>query len=169
MQITPTVRSRLTRALEKLAEAQMEECPMRIALDHTAARGGLRPDAGAYASASEEMAWRRLTFLARTAAERRRRNITRLLDAAMDRCERRNLAAAGAMRGQPDLTPPPEVAALIQRLQVRLHWELRPPHTNQEALDELFELQRAFMPYCDDEDGDADGIAWGRLTAAAGR
>jgi hypothetical protein len=142
---------------------------MSTALDHIVPAGGARPGSGAYASVSQDMAWRRLRFLARTAAERRRRYIMRLLDAAIGECERRNLAAADTKCGQPALPPPPEVAALIQRLQVRPQQEVRPLHSNQEALDELFELQRPFMPHGDDEDADPEGIAWGRLTPAADR
>jgi hypothetical protein len=103
---------------------------------------------GQIASASDAMEEARREELARTRAERHRRHMVRLVDLALDQCERRNLAAAGPGRGQPPTTqlPPPAMAlALIEWLQLEQGEELRPPARNQQALDELFRLQEAYL------------------------
>jgi hypothetical protein len=113
---------------------------------------------GAYANANEDIAGARREILARTAAERRRRHIVRLLDVAIDQCERRNLTAPGAMLERRELRPPGLAVALIESLQWELEREARPPRSNQEALDMLFGLQRAFLPCSDDDDDDAQPV-----------
>jgi hypothetical protein len=110
------------------------------------------PGASAYVKVTKDMALMRRRHLDRTAAERRRRFVVMALDAAIDQCERRNLAATDDKRGTPDLVPPELVAALIEQLQRELDREIRSPRSNQEALDVLFDLQRAFLPYSDDDD-----------------
>jgi hypothetical protein len=94
----------------------------------------------------------RRELLARTAAERRRRHIVSLLDAAIEQCERRNLAAADTGLERPEPRPPALAVGLIESLQWELERRVTPPDSNQEALDMLFGLQRAFLPYCDDDD-----------------
>jgi|SRR5882672_1344683 len=110
---------------------------------------------GAYMGATMDMARMHRQFLVRTAAQSRRRYLVRLLDLAIDQCELRNLAAPDEMLGRPDLPAPQQAVALIARLQLELYGESRPPHSNQDALEMLFGLQRAFMPYCEDDDDPA--------------
>jgi hypothetical protein len=93
-------------------------------------------------------------FLVRTAAQRRRRHMVRLLDVAIDQCQLPNLGAHDEMRGRPDPLAPQQAAALIERLQRELYGGSQPPQSNQDALDTLFGLQRSFMPYGDDDDDD---------------
>jgi hypothetical protein len=114
------------------------------------------PGAGAYANVTRDMARMRRQLLDQTAAERRRRYMLRVLDAAIGQCERRNLAAPDEMVGTPALCPPHLVVALIERIQGERGLEIRPPHSNDEALDLLFELQQAYMPFAADA-GDDDG------------
>jgi hypothetical protein len=110
------------------------------------------PGAGAYANVTRDMARMRRQLLDQTAAERRRRYMVMVLDAAIGQCERRNLAAPYEKWGTPDLTPLDTVAGLIEQLQRELDREILSPRSNQEALDVLFDLQRAFLPYSDDDD-----------------
>lgn len=125
---------------------------MSIFVDNTRPVGRPWPSPGAYANATNEIAWMRQQLLDRTAAERWRRYMVMVLDAAIDQCERCNLSAPDGMRGMPDLPTPELVAALIERLQIQLDREIRQPRNNQEALDELFQLQGRFLPDSDDDD-----------------
>jgi len=123
---------------------------MSTSFDHTSLSFG----AGGYSFATAHMAALRRELLRRTAAERWRRHMLRVLDAAVDQCERRNLEAPDGIGDGP---PQELVVALIEQLQVELRREVRPPLCNQDALDMLFGLQRAFMPYCDDDDDPEEG------------
>lgn len=125
---------------------------MSITLDRTAPLSSPLQFDGAYTQANQYMARMHQQLLVRTAAQRRRRYVVGLLDIAIDQCERRNLSAPDQMRGRPDLRAPKQAATLIERLQLELYGESRTPQSNQQALDILFGLQRAFMPYCDDDD-----------------
>jgi hypothetical protein len=114
---------------------------------------------GRIASASDAMEEAVREELARTRTERQRRHMLRLIDLALDQCERRNLEAAGPGRGQPPLTqlPPPAMAlALIEWLQMEQGGELRAPACNQQALDELFRLQEAYLLEAPEGDGELD-------------
>jgi len=123
---------------------------MSAIFDHTSHSLG----AGGYSIATAHMAAKRHEVVRRTVAEHWRRHMLRVLDAAVDQCERRNLAAPDGIGD----TPPPElVVALIEQLQLELRRKVRPPRRNQDALDVLFGLQRAFMPYGDDEDDPEEG------------
>jgi hypothetical protein len=64
-----------------------------------------------------------------------------VLGVAIDQCKRRDLAAPNRLTAAPE-----QVVSLIEQLQLVLHHRIRPPLTNRDALDMLFELQRAFMP-----------------------
>lgn len=125
---------------------------MSVFVDKTGPFGRPWPGPGAYANAANEMAWMRQQLLDRRAAERWRRYMVMVLDAAIDQCERCNLAAPDAMRGMHDVPTPELVIALIEQLQIELDREIRPPRSNLEALDELFQLQGTFLPYSDDDD-----------------
>jgi len=121
------------------------EVLMSTTFDHTSLSFG----AGGYSFATAHMAAQRRELLRRTMAERWRRYMLSVLDAAVDQCGRCNLAAPD---GITDMPPPELVVALIEQLQLELRQEVRPPRWNRDALDTLFVLQRAFMPYCDDDD-----------------
>jgi hypothetical protein len=102
----------------------------------------------AIAEASAAMVREASHRLESTAAERRRRQVLRLIDLALEQCEERNLAAAGPGKGVApprDLEPPPMVVALIDWLQLQEGGPAQPPTCNQEALEELFRLQQAYL------------------------
>jgi hypothetical protein len=102
----------------------------------------------AIAEASAAMVREASEQLASTAAERRRRQVLRLIDLALEQCEERNLAAAGPGKGVApprDLGPPTMVVALIDWLQLQEGGAAQPPRCNQEALEELFRLQQAYL------------------------
>jgi hypothetical protein len=102
----------------------------------------------AIAEASAAMVREASEQLASTAAERRRRQVLRLIDLALEQCEERNLAAAGPGKGVApprDLEPPPMAVALIDWLQLQEGGSAQPPTCNQEALEELFRLQQAYL------------------------
>ena len=122
--------------------------PMEVVMSTTFDHASLSFGAGGYSFAVAHMAAQRREMLRRTVAERWRRHMLSVLDAAVDQCERRNLAAPD---GIGDVAPPELVLALIEQLQLELRREIRPPSCNQDALDMLFGLQRAFMPGSDDD------------------
>jgi hypothetical protein len=102
----------------------------------------------AIAEASAVMVREASDQLASTAAERRRRQVLRLIDLALEQCEERNLAAAGPRKGiapPRDLGPPSMALALIDWLQLQEGGAAQPPQRNQEALEELFRLQQAYL------------------------
>jgi hypothetical protein len=149
-QITQTVRCRLTPPGGTLTANAQGGILMSIFVDTTTSAW---PGAGAFANVARDMARMRRQLLDQTAAERRRRYIVMVLDAAIGQCERRNLAAPYKKKwGTSDLAPPAPVAGLIEQLQLELDREIRSPGSNQEALDVLFDLQRAFLPYSDNDD-----------------
>jgi len=125
------------------------EVAMSTTFDHTSPSFG----AGAYSSVTAHMAVLRRELLRRAAAEYWRRYMLSVLDAAIEQCERRNLAAPDGVSAVP---PPKRVVDLIEQLQGERDLEIRPPCSNQEALDVLFELEQAYMPFAADA-GDEDG------------
>ena len=86
---------------------------MSTTFDHTSLSFG----AGGYSFATAHMAAQRRELLRRTMAERWRRYMLSVLDAAVDQCERCNLAAPD---GITDMPPPELVVALIEQLQLEL-------------------------------------------------
>jgi hypothetical protein len=107
---------------------------------------------GQFASASNEMVEALREDLARTRAERHRHRMLLLIDLALDQCERQNLATGGLGSGQP---PPPAMAlALIEWLQLEQGRKPCPPARNQQALDELFRLQEAYLLEAPEDDGE---------------
>ncbi len=102
----------------------------------------------AIAEASAAMGRSQSDRLASTATERRRRRVLRLIDLALEQCEERNLAAAGPRKGTApprDLAAPPMAVAMIEWLQLQEGGEAQPPERNQDALEELFRLQGAYL------------------------
>lgn len=99
-----------------------------------------------------------LAELARTAAERRRRRVVRLIDLAIGQCEAANLAAAGpgkaSVLARPSAPVPARAAALLLWLQLEAGEQLRRPFRAAEALDELFRLQVPYLLCGDDDDDD---------------
>ncbi len=79
--------------------------------------------------------------------------MTQIIPTAIEQCERRNLEAPDGVSAVP---PPKRVVDLIEQLQGERDLEIRPPCSNQEALDVLFELEQAYMPFAADA-GDDDG------------
>ncbi len=101
-----------------------------------------------------------LEELARTAPTRRRQ-LVRLIDRAIDQCERANLAAAGdlpsSVYDRPAAPVPPAVAALLAWLQLEARESSSAPSTAVEAHCLLFRLQ---MPYlCGGASDEDDQVA----------
>ncbi len=88
---------------------------------------------------------------ARRAARQHRRQRMRLIDAALERCERRNLGL-GNMALAWRVPAPGMALAVIELVQQELGMEAEPPRSNQEAIEELFDLQSAYMPFADRDD-----------------
>jgi hypothetical protein len=86
--------------------------------------------------------------LASRRPERRRRHLVRLIDLAITQCEEVNLGASPPAKGMgpPAGLPAPALAvAMVHWLQADADQPARRPSTNQEALDELFRLQGAYL------------------------
>jgi hypothetical protein len=120
---------------------------MNITMDDTTAT-----TAGRYSCASVDIARLRFALLQRTAVCRWRRHMVMVMDAAIDQCERRNLAAPDELRGSANLQAPDLVASLVEQLQADLGLGVRRPRSNQDALDTLFELQLFYMPNADKDE-----------------
>ena len=100
------------------------------------------------AGASQTMVDSQRQALARGRSERRRRQLVRLIDLAIAQCEQVNLSVApedSGLRPRARLSAPPLAAAIVKWLQEAAGEPRRPPATNQEALDELFRLQDAYL------------------------
>ncbi len=97
--------------------------------------------------------------LARTAGDRRRRHLVRLVDLAVDRCEQANLSAPGA-DGGPGPAVPVLALRLVEWLQAEAGEAPRRPMDSREALNELFRLQEVlpFLPGEAAEGGDDDEV-----------
>ncbi len=103
---------------------------------------------GRIAGASQAVVRSRQESLVRSLPERRRRQLVRLIDLAIDGCEQVNLEGAPDARGQrppPSVSAPAIAAVLVEWLQEAAGEPRRPPATNQEALEELFRLQEAYL------------------------
>ncbi len=92
------------------------------------------------------------------AFDRWRRYMVRVLDVAIEQCERRNLTASASIAAS-DLRPPDLVAALIDQLQVLHNLDGHSPRNNQQALDMLFSLQHFYLPYSDVDDPATEVLA----------
>jgi hypothetical protein len=92
------------------------------------------------------------------ASEQWRRYMVMVLDVAIGQCERRNLTAPANIAAS-ELQPPALVAALIEQLQVTHNLKVRPPRSNQHALDMLFALQYFYLPDADVDDAAKEALA----------
>jgi EAL domain-containing protein (putative c-di-GMP-specific phosphodiesterase class I) len=92
------------------------------------------------------------------ASEQWRRYMVMVLDVAIGQCERRNLTAPTNVAAS-DVQPPHLVAALIEQLLVTHNLKVRPPRSNQHALDMLFALQYFYLPDADVDDAAKEALA----------
>jgi len=104
------------------------------------------PTSPPIAAASAAMVEAQLEELARTAGERRRRRIVRLVDRAIAQCEFVNLTGGGTR-------PAPAAARdLVEWLQLVAGEPVERPSTSVETLNELFRLQCAYLRTVEDDD-----------------
>jgi hypothetical protein len=108
--------------------------------------------------ATVEVALRRREQEELEASDHWRRYMVMVLDVAIGQCERRNLTAPANIAPS-ELQPPQLVAALIEQLQVTHNLKVRPPRSNQHALDMLFALQYFYLPDADVDDAAKEALA----------
>jgi hypothetical protein len=108
--------------------------------------------------ATVEVALQRREQEEREASDQWRRYMVMVLDVAIGQCERRNLTAPTNIAAS-DLQAPELVAALIEQLQVTHKLKVRPPRSNQHALEMLFALQYFYLPDADVDDAAKEALA----------
>src|SRR5690242_20643218 len=108
--------------------------------------------------ATVEVALRRREQEEMESSDQWRRYMVMVLDVAIGQCERRNLTAPANIAPS-ELQPPELVAALIEQLQVTHNLKVRPPRSNQHALDMLFALQYFYLPDADVDDAAKEALA----------
>jgi hypothetical protein len=117
-----------------------------------------RVGSNGFLRATVEVALRRREQEEQEAFDHWRRYMVMVLDVAIGQCERRNLAAPANIAAS-DLQLPDQVAALIEQLQVSHNLKVRPPRSNQHALDMLFALQYFYLPDADVDDAAKEALA----------